>query len=581
MTVNQTTIGERMRQVLDGRCVGAAFAVAGLLAVATATVAPSAAFGGQWMRTTCTNPDGSPAGSEGWTGFVDPAAPPSSGSTNKATCGPDDPMYAFLGDGSRAPVGAAEGLAYTPPEGSTLAGGTAVVGLSARGYGFHTAARAVMLTPAYSYDATNLFVNCVMNVLACQDEKPDYVGTVELPSNRGGSLYLAAGCTGDSQGAFCDRGGDPVRHTWSSVAVASANLLLATEEGPSGSDFSGSVLDPGVSGTVSLRFTASDKGPGVLKVTVTVDGNPLYDATPNGNFGKCVPGGRDAGTGAYYFQWQQPCPRSQVVDLGIRTTQLSDGPHELKVIVINAAQDASTVLRRTITTRNNSSVSSIGTTPRPAPGGAGMPAPAYSVELDAATKKLVRGVRTGWAQSGLRLAGTLRTSTGVAAPNVRVTLFARNGREGSPVAVARATTDAAGHWAVSAPRGPSRSLAIVYGEQPDSASPNAIRIRQTVRPGLTLRVQALGRGRLRFSGKLSIKPLGSPRPLVIIQTRTRNGKHWQAVGTSIRVKPSGAYSVVYDGGRNVIGGTYSFRTVANATSLFATATSPIRRKAVR
>ncbi len=490
-------------------------------------------------------------------------------------------MFAYLGMGSAAPAGSAEVLAYTPPDGSTLVGGTALVGLGARGYGFHTAATATMFTPAYSYDATNAFVTCVMNVLACQDGKADYVGTVELPSNRGGSLYLAAGCMSDGQGTVCDHGGDSIRKAWSSVTLASANLLLASGEGPTGSNFSGSVLDAGVSGTGGLTFTASDNGPGVLKATVTVDGNPVYDATPSGNFGKCLPGGKDEGTGAYYFQWQQPCPRSQVVDLAISTAQLSDGPHELKVVLLNAAQDASTVLRRTITTRNNSGVSSIGTTPKPAPGKVGVPAPVYSVELDAPTKKLVRGVRTGWAQSGLRMAGTLRNSTSIPAPSVLVTLFARNGREGSPVAVARTTTDAAGHWVLTAPRGPSRLLAIVYGEPPDFSSPNAIKIRQTVRPGLTLRVQALGHGRLRFSGKLSVKPLGSPRPLVIIQTRTRNGKHWQAVGTSIRVKPSGSYSVVYDGGRNVIGGTYSFRTVANATSLFATGTSPIRRKAVR
>ena len=53
----------------------------------------------------------------------------------------------------------AEVLAYTPPDGSTLVGGTLSVGISARRHGFDAAARVRWIfTPEYSWDTDNLLV---------------------------------------------------------------------------------------------------------------------------------------------------------------------------------------------------------------------------------------------------------------------------------------------------------------------------------------------------------------------------------------------------------------------------------------
>ena len=215
----------------------------------------------------------------------------------------------------------------------------------------------------------------------------------------------------------------------------------------------------------------------------------MYDATPNTNSGKCVPTGFDPATGAPIWAWQQPCPRSQTVDLTVKTTTLTDGPHELKVVVRNAARNASTVLRRTITTNNRTTVSSTLTSDKVATAPA--PTPVYSVVLDPPTQALLRGVRRAWSRSALTMSGTLRNSAGVPAPGVLVTLFAKT-RERAAEAVARMTTDAAGHWVLTAPQGASRILKIVYGEQPDPASPLAISVRQVVKPNVSLRVRPLG-----------------------------------------------------------------------------------------
>jgi hypothetical protein len=53
----------------------------------------------------------------------------------------------------------------------------------------------------------------------------------------------------------------------------SADLLLNSTASPTGSGFSGTLLDPDAHGTASLAFTAGDPGgPGVYKVIVKIDG---------------------------------------------------------------------------------------------------------------------------------------------------------------------------------------------------------------------------------------------------------------------------------------------------------------------
>ena len=560
-----------MSQRTIARC-SKALAFAALVVCAAMTVATRPAYAGQWMQINCIYATGGAAPSDGWTATTGGIV--SFGSMTRTECGPDKPMLALLSNQAPAAAGAYEGLTYTPPDGSTLVGGTVFVGLEANGYGENRAGIAVAGAAAHTpTPESDPFVKCVAQ--QCSNGSTGYYGPAYLPAGRGGKLHLYASCIGHS-GTYCYQGGS--HGAWSMVSVGWANLLFSTDALPAASDFGGGLLADGAHGTASLSFSATDPGPGVYKVIVAIDGKPVYDATPNTLAGKCVPVGTDEATGAPKWAWQQPCPRAQTVDLTVKTTTLRDGPHELKVTVQNAALSSQTVLRRTITVNNRTTVSSGLTSDKPAVV-IGLPAPGYAVELDAPTRKLVGGARHGWTRSGVTLSGTLRNEAGVPAPGVLVTLFSQNAGGTDVQAVARTTTDAAGHWVLLAPRGPSRTLSIIYGEQPDPASPKAIKIAQTVKPAVSLRVQALGRGRLRFSGRLQIEPLGKPRPLVVIQTR--NGRRWQAVGSAMRVGASGRYSVVYNGGPNVIGGSYVFRTVVHATSSFATGISRSRRVVVR
>ena len=164
-------------------------------------------------------------------------------------------MMAFLGVNGWAPNGAAEVLQYTAPDGSVLAGGTVFVGLSAHGFGDRAAAIAVIYTPAYAHDASNIVIQCIARV-PCQNGVSEFYGPAALPRDRSGSLYLAAACGGEAPGTFCSEGAS--RGVRAGVAVAWANLRLATLSLPTGSDFRGSVLEAGAHGTANLAFAAGD-----------------------------------------------------------------------------------------------------------------------------------------------------------------------------------------------------------------------------------------------------------------------------------------------------------------------------------
>jgi hypothetical protein len=568
--IDHTNQGDRMHQRVRARTARKAIALAALsaaLATAAPAIVASPAAAAQWMHVSCINPDQSAAPSDGWTGGSTPTV--SVGSTNNTNCTPTLPMYAALSTQSAAAAGSSEYLAYTPPPGSNLVGGSLLVGLAANGYGYRAAATAAMFTPSYQYDASDVFLQCVpLGLASCQNGIPEYYGVVNVPPNKGGSLYLGAGCAGQIAGTYCSAGGS--RGVYSSVAVAWANLLLSTSSQPTADGFAGSLLTAGAHGNATLTFTAADTGPGIYRATVTVDGGAVYTGTPNTNAGRCAPVGTDPASGALMFDWQQPCPRSQVVVIPVDTTTLLDGEHALKITLQNAAGNASTVLAQTITTNNLTTISGKLSSDAPAPPPA--PEPEYAMTLDAPTQVLLGGLRRAFRRSALTLSGTLRNSAGIPAPGVALTLSAQNGAQGDPVVVARSSSDPSGHWVLSAPPGPTRLLTITYG----SGAKGAVTIKQTVRPALTLTVRAIGH-RLRFSGRLRVAPLGSPLPFVVIQAR--KGRKWQNVGQNVRVSATGSYTLTFADSR--ARGTYRFRAVAPTTPFFATGISPIRKAVVR
>jgi hypothetical protein len=332
------------------------------------TLSATAARAGTWIQVSCVNPDGSAASFEGWSGGL--AGNPEVGSSNGARCAPGSPMFAVLSAEAPAPQGANEYLEYDPPAGSKLAGGVVDVNMSADGGGTSSGA-AVLYEPVMAYP-TGVFFQCAWSLGPCgpASSPNDTSGAINLPADAGGSFFASATCGGNA-GTECDAHPNTQLNAWSAVQVVWSRFLLSTLAVPQATGFNGTAMEKNVRGTGHLLFTASDPvgvgpqtGPGIYAVNVYLDGHFTWSGTPNTNNGECVPVGTDPGSGALMFDYQQPCPPTEVVSAPVPTAGLADGSHELSVQVVDAARNVSTVFDQTITTSNPQ------TTPNPSGRGA-------------------------------------------------------------------------------------------------------------------------------------------------------------------------------------------------------------------
>jgi hypothetical protein len=331
--------------------VVALIAALGLLTLAVA--APSARAG-MWMQVSCVNPNGSAAPSEGWTGG--PVGTPDGGAYAAANCSAASPMASGLESIDPAPVGDTQELTYTPPAGSTLAGG--VMQVHAFSGGYHLTNSEPSAEASVTFNEPTMafgdnFFACVAYFVNCHTgsgSPVDYTGPVTLPANRGGSLYAVISC-GGTAGQSCDTNAD--YGSWALAQIDSADLLLSNSGSPTGTGFSGSALQSPIRGMAHLVFIAGElAGPGVYEMTAAIDGHQVWSGAPNANGGRCVPVGTDAATGALMFDWAQPCPTSETVDALIPTAGLPDGSHRLSVTVTDAAMNTATVFDQNIVTSN-------------------------------------------------------------------------------------------------------------------------------------------------------------------------------------------------------------------------------------
>jgi hypothetical protein len=519
-------------------------ALALAVSILLALLGASSASAGEWIEVSCVNPDQSTAPSEGWTSFAGGAG---FGSNNGTGCAPGSPMYAILSTGAAAGVGSNETLQYSPPSGSTLVGGSVDVSFYADGSGYNASGTAVAYSPNYAYDGSDVFFQCASGLPPCSSSGYDFSGVLGIPSGRGGSLYLSAGCGGAS-GAVCNAGGS--EGAWSLVRVWWANLLLANSASPSASGVGGTLLNPDAHGLEELTFTASDPGgPGVYAVTAQIDGKSLYSGTPDTNGGRCVAVGSSAG--ALMFDHSQPCRANESVDLPINTASVADGQHTLKVIVEDAAGNTSVVYDGTITT-HNATTSSLGALPGPgttqAPGltsGGGAPNGTGASERTQLRLGLQPTISRNFAHRALRIAGRLLDSVGHPIAGANLDLAQQVVGAGATQPLVHARTAADGSFVAAMPAGPSRTITVSYRAFSGDASYAAqASVKESVGAGVQLtvaprRTGASGTILLRGRVKGSV-----PRQGVIVDLLVHYRGEWEPFRTP-RTDGSGRFEVAY------------------------------------
>jgi hypothetical protein len=541
-------------------------------AAAGALALPGTASAGTWTLVSCAQPDGQAAPTDGWTSVELTGQQNYSGDTD--SCGePGGGLFATSSSAWPQTRGTGWMWQFNAPPDSTIVGGDVDVMLTS------PVGQAFVLTPNFLYDGADDVINCQFN-LPCGTAGV-LTGTFAIDHTGGTSLYAGVMCLGPGQPgtttADCPAGGG-TNGANVQLAIYSAQIELANDATPTATGFTGSLLSPDAHGTADLAFTATDPdGPGVYRVTVLVDGNPLYQDVPDTNQGRCAPIGTDA-NGYSEFLYAQPCAQTEAVDLPIDTTSLADGEHGLKVVLTDAGGDSSTVLDQTITTLNAATVSSLASSSPSVSSG-----PVYSLALSRKTTRLTRGVRRPYDRSALTLHGALENVSGVAAPGVLVTLWVRAADAGRFRELAHTTTDGAGDWTLTAPSGASRVLRVVAGSHATAASAghasSAVTVRETVKPDLSLEVATPGDRRIVFSGKLAISPLGSPRPFVFIQTRGPDG--WEEVGSPVRVDATGHFRYVYRSSPLTLDRRFGFRAATPRTANWQSTVSQVRQALVR
>jgi len=502
------------------------------------------AYAGDWMEVSCVNPNQSAAPSEGWTSF---AAGGGYGSNNSTNCGPGAPMFAILSTGAAVGVGAAETLQYTPPDGSTLAGGSVDVSMFADGGGYNASGTAVAYTPSYAYDGSNVFFQCASGLTPCANGTNDFSGVLGIPSNRGGDLFLSAGCGGTS-GYSCNSGGS--EGAWSLVRVWWANLLLDSSATPTASGMSGTLLSPNAHGTQDLTFLASDPGgPGVYAVTAQIDGTTVYAGTPENNGGKCIAVGSSAG--ALMFDDSQPCRASESVDLPVNTATLPDGQHTLKVTVEDAAGNSSVVYDGTISTQNAVN-SSLGAGPGPGTGSSSGPSSAVGVPNGAAASEgaqlrlgIPPRIMRSYARRALDITGRLLNSQGVPIGGATLDVLQQIAGSTQLTLIGHATTRSDGTFVAGVAGGPSRLIELAYrASSTDPGYAAQAGIRESVRAGVQLHInprRTSSEGAITLSGRV-LGPI--PAQGVVVELLVHYRGQWEPFRDP-RTDSQGRFRVVY------------------------------------
>lgn len=139
--------------------------------------------------------------------------------------------------------------------------------------------------------------------------------------------------------ALCTNAGDvcsgPLRVDFSGMAFGLADRIAPTVTNAAVTD------DGGQSGTLGVRFAASDQGGGLYRTIVKVDGKPT--ATQPLAAGACTDALPTDGD-PYQFKEPVPCPLTVAgATAGVGVKTLSAGPHAVEVAVEDAAGNTTNV----------------------------------------------------------------------------------------------------------------------------------------------------------------------------------------------------------------------------------------------
>jgi hypothetical protein len=348
---------------------------------------------------------------------------------------------------------------------------------------------------------------------------------LSIESGHGGSkLYEEAYCGGEVNIECPDVSSDPNGYA-AVMYLYAADLTLEQIASPTASNVGGELASAQtVSGTSNLTFAAHDAGSGVYQAVFSVDGRVVQSTVVDEDGGSCRNVGETT-DGLPAFLSLQPCPASVNADVGLDTTAISNGTHQLVVSVTDAAGNAVKVLERTITVDNQP--------PQGGSSAAGGGAPNGTHASAQATLAVGwKGVKGRRLSSGFghahTIVGQLKGAGGVPIEGAKIGVLATPAYVGAKTAaMASPVTGREGRFTVLLPAGvSSRTLRLSYsytvGGQPVATGTLTVSVRAGVSLRIAPRTANVGSS-IYFSGHLRGGPLPKGGVPLVLEARSPGG----------------------------------------------------------
>ncbi|HWK25189.1 MAG TPA: hypothetical protein VNS09_01420 [Solirubrobacter sp.] len=329
------------------------------------------------------------------------------------------------------------------------------------------------------------------------------------------------------------------------LGISQMALRVAETEAPAIRSVSGSLVSDAPVRARGIAINASDAGLGLFRLLVYVDG-ALTEAQP---FDASSPACADlnpATADPYELPGGYVCPTGST-SRGFSLASLpADGQHEIRVLVEDAAGNATVALQRTVTfalPANGLRCPADGcVVPRPAPNGINATSDA---KLSVTTKGRTQR-RIGYGQRAA-IVGTVTTSTGVPIIDATIDVYSLVDVPGAVwQAAGSARTDARGRFRYSVRVGPTRTFRFAYRTHVGDAEPTRTAgVRIGVRAGVSAKArpnQVPPGGRVRVTGRL--RGAAVPASGANVELQALDGREWRTFKT-LAVHRGGRFSYRY------------------------------------
>lgn len=412
---------------------------------------PAPAIAGTYDVFSCTQPNGAAAPVDGWASFSN-----SANMLAENDCAQAGYLMAGMLGYREVPAGAESGWTFLPPAGTSIAQATLHWDYNNSDWqdtGYATAFESL----EGPYRGSRPFATCVHSASCCCSGP--FMGRISSanlvtvptealqPAKEGpaAGITMVAGCTTTLPGGYSCNGAASFA---AFAGISTATITLEDNSSPQATAVGGSLLTGGErEGTQTLAITGTDAGSGIGQALLEVDGTEAQSVTVDSNSGHCQNLGQTT-DGRPAFLYVVPC-KLEVNDqfVSFNLAAIPDGVHRLSVLVADAAGNTTTVFDRQVVVGRGACNGTCDD----------------QAKLAVSGRRLPKQITRSYRRSDLKLKGTLREPPGSPVTGAHLELLQQATYTGArPRVIARTTTNSAGQWTFSVPKGPSRILSVAF-----------------------------------------------------------------------------------------------------------------------